>query len=203
MANETQYEFVNQVILSNGEVLIDLSKDDVTPENVKAGIKFHDQTGAEREGTNTNTVDASGVTTSPEEVLEGKKFGKGDKIVTGTMPNKKGQHITLTNDVVSNASGQSIPRGYYDQATYIQLSQADATYLKPENIKQGIEILGVEGKYGADDMSSKVLTVAPSFEEQNFNPADEDVSFYSAVKVEPIKVTRTDNDARGVTVTIG
>ena len=48
-----------KVVLATGEVLIDLTQDDVKPEHVQKGITFHDKTGAEQTGTNTKTVDAS------------------------------------------------------------------------------------------------------------------------------------------------
>ena len=70
------------------------------------------------------------------------------------------------------------------------------------NIKEGVTILGVAGDYGADDISSQSKTVTPTFEKQIINP-DEGFTFLSSVEVEAIKVDRKDNEAGGVTVTIG
>lgn len=193
MANQ----YVNKLALKTGEILFDVSQDDVKPEHVQKGIHFHDKSGAPREGTNTKTVDASEVTTEAAEVLAGKKFGKGNNIEVGTMPDNSGVPVIL-----SNPEGTLIPRGHYDGATPVKLSDADLANLKPENIKEGITLLGKVGSYGADDISSQSKEVEPTFEEQIINP-DTGYAFLSSVKVNPIKITRTDNDAGGVTVTIG
>lgn len=42
---------VNKVNLSKGEVLIDLTQDDIEPEHVQSGIRFHDRTGESKTGT--------------------------------------------------------------------------------------------------------------------------------------------------------
>lgn len=194
MANQ----YTSKVALSDGEILIDLTQDDVKPEHVESGIYFHDKTGERKAGTNTKTVDASEATAEASEVLAGKTFGKGNEMQTGTMPNNSGNDIVIT-----DKSGKVIPKGYYDGTSRAKLSESDLANLTPANIKEGVTILGIEGAFGADDISSDSLTVTPSFVEQNINPSDKGVTFFSSVKVEAIAVTRKDNEAGGVTVTIG
>lgn len=193
MANQ----YNSKIALGNGEVLIDLTQDDVKPEHVQDGIYFHDKTGERKKGTNTKTVDASEATAEAAEVLDGRTFGKGAEMQTGTMPDNSGNDVILT-----NPEGTAIPRGYYDGATPVKLSDADLANLTPGNIKEGVTILNVTGEFGADDISSQSKEVTPSFAEQIINP-DEGYTFLSSVKVNPISVTRTDNEAGGVTVTIG
>lgn len=191
-------EFYSKVALSTGEVLIDLTQDDVKAEHVDAGIYFTDKTGRRQQGTSKKTVDASEVTAEAAEVLAGKTFGKGDKVEVGTLPDHSGKNV-----VINSKEGAVIPRGAFDGTTKAILSDEDRAKLIPENIKEGVTILDVEGKFGADDISSKAKEVTPSFEEQVFNPVDDGATFYSSVKVKAIPVTRTDNEAGGVTVTIG
>lgn len=193
MANQ----YTNKIALASGEVLIDLTQDDVKPEHVESGIYFHDKTGARKQGTNTKTVDASEATAEAAEVLATKTFGKGSEMQTGTMPNHSGKGVEIT-----TPEGNVIPKGYYDGTSRAKLSSADLANLTPANIKEGVVILGVEGEFGADDISSQSKEVTPSFEEQTINP-DEGYTFLSSVKVKAISVTRRDNDAGGVTVTIG
>lgn len=193
MANQ----YNSKIALANGEVLIDLTQDDVKPEHVQKGIYFHDKTGERKTGTNTKTVDASGVTAEAAEVLNGRTFGKGTEVQTGTMPDNSGKDV-----VIANKSGTQIPLGYSDGTGRAKLSDSDLAKLIPENIKEGVTILGVEGDFGADDISSQSKEVTPSFEDQTILP-DPGVSYISSVKVKAIKVTRTDNEAGGVTVTIG
>lgn len=188
----------NKVVLENGDVLIDLTQDDVKPEHVQSGIYFHDKTGERKTGTNTKTVDASGATAEAAEVLGGRTFGKGTGMQTGTMPDNSGKDVVIT-----NKNGTQIPKGYSDGSSVAKLSPTDLANLIPANIKEGVTILGVEGDFGTDDFSSTTKEVTPSFEEQVFNPGDDGVTFYSSVKVNAIPVTRTDNEFGGVTVTIG
>ena len=193
MANQ----YNNKIVLGDGTVLIDLKMDDVKPEHVQKGIKFHDKTGAEKTGTNTKTVDASGVTAEPAEVLAGETFGRGNEVATGTMPNNSGKNVLVT-----SKSGTSIPRGYYDGAGTAKISDEDAVKLVPGNIKEGVTILGVTGEFGADDISSQSKEVKPTFADQQISP-DSGYSFLSGVLVKAIPVLYTDNNAGGQTVTIG
>lgn len=192
---ENQYN--SKVVLSNGEVLIDLTQDDVKPEHVQNGIHFHDKTGASKTGTNTKTVDASNVTAEAAEVLKGRTFGKGDRVEEGTMPDNSGKDIIIT-----SRAGSVIPIGYSDGTGKAVLSDADLAKLIPANIKEGVKILGVSGEFGADDISSQSKNVTPTFAEQTILP-DTGISFLSSVTVAAIKVTRQDNEAGGITVTIG
>lgn len=193
MANQN----CNKVTLANGDVLIDLTQDDVKPEHVQNGIYFHDKSGLRQKGTNTKTVDASSVTAEASEVLNGRTFGKGAEVQTGTMPDNSGKDVIIT-----SKTGTSIPAGYSDGTGKAKLSDADLAKLIPANIKEGVTILGVDGDFGADDISSQSKNVTPSFVEQTILP-DAGTSYLSSVKVAAIKVTRTDNEFGGVTVTIG
>ena len=193
MANQ----YNNKVVLSDGTVLIDLTMDDVKAEHVQKGIKFHDKTGAEKTGTNTKTVDASGVTAEPAEVLAGETFGRGSEVATGTMPNNSGKNVLVT-----GKAGTAIPRGYYDGAGMAKIYEEDAAKLVPANIKQGVTILGVTGEFGADDFAAQYKEVMPTFTDQQISP-DTGYAFLSGVLVKAIPVLYTDNNAGGQTVTIG
>ena len=193
MANQ----YNNKIVLGDGTVLIDLTMDDVKPEHVQKGIKFHDKTGAEKTGTSTKTVDASSVTAEPAEVLAGETFGRGNEVTTGTMPNNSGKNVLVT-----DKSGTAIPRGYYDGAGTAKISDEDAVKLVPANIKEGVTILGVTGAFGADDISAQSKEVTPTFADQQVSP-DAGYTFLSGVLVKAIPVLYTDNSAGGQTVTIG
>lgn len=194
MANQ----YNNKITLKTGEVLIDLTQDDIKPEHVQKDIYFHDKTGERKQGTSTKTVDASGATAEASEVLDGRTFGKGNEMQKGTMPDNSGKDV-----IVTSKDGASIPVGYSDGSGKARLSDEDLAKLIPENIKEGVTILDVEGAFGTDDFSATSKEVTPTFEEQIFNPADDGVSFYSAIKVKAIPVSRQDNEFGGVTVTIG
>ena len=185
------------VALATGEVLSDLTKDDIKAENVDAGIWFHDRTGLRQQGTSTKTVDASKATATAADVPMGLTFGRGDELAVGTMPDYSGRDIEI-----STIEGTSIPYGRFDGASKAKLSAEEIAKIIPSNIKEGVSILGIEGDFGADDISSQSKVVSPSFERQIINP-DEGFTFLSSVEVEAIKVTRTENEFGGTTVTIG
>lgn len=190
-------KYNSKIVLANGEILMDLSQDDITPADVAKGIKFHDRTGAPNTGTNTKTVDASGATATAAEVLSGRTFGKGNEMQAGTMPDNSGNDVEI-----STTEGTPIPKGFTDGASKAKLSAAELAKLIPGNIKEGVTILGVAGGYGADDISSQHKEVTPSFVEQEVQP-DAGTVYLSGVTVKAIPITRTDNEAGGVTVTIG
>lgn len=194
MANQ----YVNKVVLKNGEVPIDLTGLDVKAEHVQKDIIFIDKTGLEQTGTNTKTVDASGATAEAAEVLEGKTFGKGNSIQIGTMPN-----IGAVNGEISTKEEQYIiPKGSHDGSGKVGIAAEEKAKLIPGNIKQGVTVLGVVGDYGADDFSAQGKEVTPTFADQNITP-DAGYTFLSSVKVKAIPVAREDNAAGGVTLTIG
>lgn len=194
MANE----YNNKIVLSTGEVLIDLSQDDIKPEHVDSGIIFHDKTGAPKTGTSTKTVDASTATAEAAEVLAGRTFGKGNQLATGTMPDNSGTDVEIT-----STEPASIPKGFSDGSSKAKIAESELAKLIPSNIKQGVTILQVEGAYKPEDKTSKSKEVTPTFTEKTYNPAEDDCDFYSSVTVKAISVVRTDNEFGGVTVTIG
>lgn len=194
MANQ----YNNKVILKDGTVLIDLTQDDVKEEHVQKGIKFHDKSGAQKTGTNTKTVDASEATADAPEVLEGETFGKGSSLVTGTMPNRGAVEGTIS----SATEKYTILRGYHDGSGKVGISPEELAKLIPGNIKQGVTLLGVPGEFGSDDFKAQAKEVTPSFIDQQIEP-DSGYTFLTGVLVRAIPVTRQDNSAGGVTVTIG
>lgn len=195
MANQ----YVNKVIIG-AEVKLDLTGDDVTPDKLAKGIKAHDKSGAPIVGTSTYNADTSDATATAAEILQGKTaYAKGAK-VTGTMPNKG----AVTLNVIKKSVPVTIPMGFHDGSGKAQVDPAEAAKIIPENIRDGINILGVAGTMsGTEGAKPQAKTVTPTFEAQEITPDSPEYNFLSSVTVNAIPVSYTDNEQGGQTLKVG
>lgn len=195
MANQ----YVNKVIIG-AEVKLDLTGDDVTPDKLAKGIKAHDKSGAPIVGTSTYNADTTDATATAAEILLGKTaYAKGAK-VTGTMPNKG----AVTLNVTKKSTPVTIPMGFHDGSGKAQVDPAEAAKIIPENIRDGINILGVAGTMsGTEGAKPQAKTVTPTFEAQEITPDSPEYNFLSSVTVNAIPVSYTDNEQGGQTLKVG
>ena len=189
---------VNEVIYG-GETLIDLTADTVTPEKIQKGITAHGANGEPITGSceyDANTQDA---TATASEILKSKTaYNKGVK-VTGTMPNNGAVSGTIS----TKAGTYSVPQGYHDGSGKVAISSTEQAKLIPENIRDGITVLGVTGKMSSTEGAKpQSKTVTPSKTEQVVLP-DTGYNYLSQVTVAAIPYVESDNSAGGKTVTIG
>ncbi|MBQ8616180.1 MAG: hypothetical protein IJ418_01855 [Clostridia bacterium] len=186
-------------VIYGGRTLIDLTADTLTPDKALAGYTFHGPDGEEKEGTCAFDVDSSGATAAVAEVLAGKTFGAKGKINTGTMKNNGAVTVKITD----KAQKANIAQGYHDGSGTAEIDATEQAKLVPENIREGITILGVEGTMsGSEDSKPQAKTVTPSTEAQTVIP-DSGYNCLSQVTVAAIPYEETDNSAGGKTVTIG
>lgn len=194
MANQ----YVNKVIIGN-EVKIDLTGDDITPEKLAKGIKAHDKSGAPIVGTCPFDTDTSEATASAAEVLNGKTFGAGGEIKTGSMPNQGGKTLEVT----EKGAAVTIPAGYHDGSGKAKIASTEEAKLIPANIREGITVLGVVGTMsGSEGMKPQAKSVTPAFSSQEVLP-DDDYNCLSSVTVAAIPVSYTDNAQGGQTLKVG
>lgn len=188
---------INKVIYG-GETLIDLTGDNVTPAQLKSGVKAHDKTGAVITGTCTHDVDSTDATATAAEILKGKTaYARGAKL-TGTMPNNG----AVTGTIASKDGVYTVPMGYHDGSGKVQLDATEKAKLVPENVREGITLLGVEGTMsGTEDAKPQAKNVTPSTAAQTVLP-DEGYNYLSQVTVAAIPYAESENSAGGTTVTI-
>ena len=189
----------NNKIIYGGDVLIDLTADDVTRSDVLSGMKFHLPSGEPTTGTCTydaNTQDANAIAT---EILATKTaYVKGSKIV-GSMTNNG-----AVSGTISTKAGQyTVPQGYHDGSGKVGIDSTEQAKITEGNIKAGIEILGVTGTYSGEAVTAGSVDVTPYTTSQTILPSSISKDYISQVNVAAIAKTETDNDAGGVTVTIG
>lgn len=192
-------QYVNKVIIGT-EVKLDLTGDDVTPDKLASGIKAHDKSGAPIVGTNTYNADTNDATATAAEILKGKTaYAKGQKL-TGTMPNNG----AVTLDITDKSTPVTIPMGFHDGSGKAEVAPAEAAKIIPENIRDGINILGVEGTMsGTEGAKPQAKTVTPTFDSQEVTPDSPEYNYLSSVTVNPIPVTYTDNEQGGQTLKVG
>lgn len=189
----------SKIVLANGEVLIDLTSDTVVANKLLSGYTAHGKDGEKVTGTCTFDADTQDATATAAEILKGKTaYNKGEK-VTGTMPNNG----AVTGSIATKAGQYTIPQGYHDGSGKVGIDATEQAKIISSNIRAGVTILGVEGDMsGTEGANPQAKTVSPTFADQEVLP-DEGYNYLSSVTVKAIKVTKTDNSAGGVTVTIG
>lgn len=189
----------NKVVLASGEVLIDLTGDTVDAAHVLDGFTFHDKSGAPVTGTCTYDSDTSDDTAAVGEILSGKTAHARGALLTGTMPNNGAQMGSIS----TKEQEVTIAQGYHDGSGKVSISADEQAKLVPNNIREGITILGVEGTMsGSESVVAQARTVTPKFTQQVISPED-GYTHLSQVTVNPITVSYSDNSAGGKTVTIG
>ena len=154
--------YINKLIVGE-EVKFDLTQDDITPEKLAKGIKAHDKSGAPIVGTSTFDADTKDATATAAEILLGKTAYKAGAKITGTMPNNGAKTLNIT----KKATPVTIPMGFHDGSGKAQIDPTEAAKIIPENIRDGIAILGVTGTMsGTEDAKPQAKTVTPTFEAQ-------------------------------------
>lgn len=200
MPNFPQNEYVNKVVYGS-DTLIDLSNDDVTASDVLIGKLFHLPSGAPASGSCTFDADTKDATAVAAEILSGKTAYKNGSKITGTMAN-----IGAQNSAISSKTQQiSISQGYHDGSGKVSIAAAEQSKLIPDNIREGITILGIVGTMsGSEDVKATSLSATPYITSKAYLPAGQgDYNYFSEITVASIYYNEQQNATGGYTVTIG
>lgn len=186
-------------VVYGGRALIDLTGDTITADKLLSGITAHGKDGEEITGSCTYDSDTDDATAAVAEIMKGKTaYARGSK-VTGTMPNNGSAKGIISNKDDSYV----IAQGYHDGSGTVGISETEKEKLIPTNIREGINILGVDGQMsGSEGMKPQSKTITPSSAQQTILP-DEGYNCLSQVVVEKIPYVESENSAGGLTVTIG
>lgn len=186
-------------IIYDGNVLIDLTSDTITPADLAKDVTAHDKSGAPIVGTNTKDSDTSNDTAVAAEILATKTAHARGSQLTGTMPNRG----AVTGTITSVNGEYTIQNGYHDGSGKVSIASTEQSKLIATNIRQGVTILGVEGTMsGSEDVNAQTRTVTPSATAQTVTP-ETGYNYLTQVTVNAIPYVESDNSAGGVTVTIG
>lgn len=189
----------NSKIIYGGKTLIDLTSDTIKEDKLLKGYTAHGADGELITGTCPFDADTQDATASDSSILSGDTaYVRGVK-VTGKMKNNG-----AVAGVISNKTGTyTVPQGFHDGSGKVSIDSNEQAKLIPENIREGITVLGVEGVMsGTEDAKPQAKTVTPSTLEQVVLP-DTGYNYLSQVTVAPIPYNESDNAAGGKTITIG
>lgn len=191
----------NSKIILGGQTLIDLTQDTVVEEKLLKGYTAHNAAGDQITGACVFDVDSSNATATAAEVLAGKTFAKGGQVHTGTMKNNGAVAGTIS----TKDEKYTVPQGYHDGSGGVGIAETEKAKLIAENIRQGVTILGVDGRMsGTEDANAETVSVTPTMEEQVILPDTAGgYNYIAQVTVAGIPVKETENSAGGITVTIG
>lgn len=149
-------------------------------------------------GTNVNNADTSDATATAAEIMKDKTaYVKGLK-VTGTMPDVGKATMSFT----SATQVYKIPMGYHNGEGFVQVDPDEARKIIPDNLKEGVTILGVTGTLSNEPVTTQTKTVTPTTSVQTIT-VDDGYDYLESVTVNAIPYSEADNDAGGITVTIG
>lgn len=151
-------------VIYKGTVLVDLTEDTITPEDLALGVTAHKSNGEQ---------------------------------ITGAMLNQGG----VSGELTSISEPYQVPEGYHDGSGIVTIAATEAAKLIPENIKLGIDVLGVVGTC-VTEVTAQSKTVTPSTSSQTIVP-DSGYDYLSQVNVGAIPYTELQNSSGGITVKIG
>ena len=189
---------INKVVYGNN-TLIDLTADTVTADKILKGYKAHAASGEQITGTSTFDADTQDATATADEILAGETaYNKGNK-VTGTMKNNG----AVAGKITTKAGTYAVPQGYHDGSGKVSIDANEQAKIIPENIREGITLLGVAGAMsGSEGVKPQAKEATPSATEQVILP-DDGYNYLSQVTVKAIPYTENENSAGGKTVKIG
>lgn len=196
MANN---EYVNQVGLADGTILIDLTTDTAIASDVKTGKYFHLASGERVQGTNTYDSDTTDANAAASEILSGKTAYVNKNKITGEMVNNGAVSGTIS----TKAGIYTVPAGYHSGLGSVSIDSTEQGKIIASNIKSGVTILGVEGNYSGESTTAGALSATPYLTSKTYLPSSISKDYFSEVTVAAIAITESDNAAGGKTVTIG
>lgn len=187
-------------VIYGGNVLIDLTGDTIKADKMLSGYTAHGADGEPITGACTYDVNSQDATAADTEILAGKTaYVKGAK-KTGTMKNNGG----VTGTISTKTQQYTITGGYHDGSGKVSIASTEQAKLIPENIREGITVLGVEGiMSGTEGAVPQAKTVTPSLTANIEVLPDEGYNYLSQVTVNKVPYSESENTAGGTTVTIG
>lgn len=151
----TPTENQQTVTPSEGKFLSDVTVQAIqaTEEDIVENGEYTPDTGTYYKKVNVNVqqyTDISSTTAQADDVLEGKYFFPYNNAprTEGTIPIRTASNpeFTAKNDSVT------FQEGYYPEASTVKIAESEKAKIIPDNIKEGISILGIQGNYAGNGL---------------------------------------------------
>ena len=190
---------VSKVIYGN-QTLIDLTADSVVANALLNGYTAHGADGNAVVGNCTFDADTSDANATASTILIGSNAYVNGTKVEGQMPNRgavTGYISTVNEEFTINA-------GYHDGSGKVSINSVEQNKIIPENIKEGVSILGVTGNCSpASGINAQSKTIDVYTTNQTILP-DAGYDYLSQVNVNAIYYDESPAaQGNGTVVTIG
>lgn len=151
----TPTESQQTVTPSEGKFLSDVTVRAIqaTEEDIVENGEYTPESGKYYKKVNVNVpqyTDISSTTAQASDVLEGKYFFPYNHAprTEGTIPERTPSNVQFT----SKTDSVTFQEGYYPEASTVKIAESEKAKIIPENIKEGISILGVQGNYAGNGL---------------------------------------------------
>lgn len=104
----------------------------------------------------------------------------------------------VSDDISTVGQTYTIAEGYHDGSGTVAIAATEQAKIIPDNIKSGVNILGVDGNYAGAGINLQQKTITPTKSTQNVQP-DSGYDGLSAVEVNPIPAAYQDVSATTAT----
>lgn len=187
-------------VIYGSTTLIDLTADSVEANALLTGYTAHGADGNAIIGNCTFDADTSDANATQSTLLIGSNAYVNGTKIEGTMPNRgavTGYISTYDEEFVINA-------GYHDGSGKVSINAVEQEKIIPENIKEGVSILGVTGNCSpAANINAQAKTTDPYTTAQTLLP-DTGYDYLSQVTVNAIYYDESPAaQGNGTVVTIG
>ncbi len=177
-------DYINKVVDREGNTLIDLTGDDVTQADVKTGVKFHDKSGAQKEGTFAGIIPTGKITITSGSEIDCAAYAtaqvsdanlKAENIKSGvTILGVTGTHAGSGSLAISTTGNKDV--GDYK---YAYIDVANIANLDPANIVKDVTILGVTGTAVAGTGTGDAKLNTPSISLGTLSPSQDPLYIYN------------------------